>query len=601
MRNDVPSMDTRERFPEGNNELVSKGPCPECPSSDGFATYADGHAHCYVCGHWQKPPRGGEGAAGAGEGGSARAGHDGKQQGQASHRDDRGSDLLRPSGTGDPYSALGKRALLPTTLKRFGYFQHPFKGQVVHVAPYYDQAGELACQKLRFPNKEFVVLKASSSTLTDCQLFGQKVYGEQFNKRVVVTEGELDAISVAQAMDFGLAAVSVAGGAKGAAKSVKANWRWLDGFTEIIFWFDDDEPGREAMEECAKLFAVGKVKLARVAGRKDASDCLQANQPGEIRAAIFAATTWRPAGIVNAADNSDDVCVPKADGTSGWSYKWPWASLNETLGPILPGQVTYHVAGTGIGKTTAIAEIEYDLVQQGAKVFHMGFEDTRRDVKLRLMSIKANQKLDATPLDDDAMRALHAEVFGSRLIEMFDPETAEWSVPAILGYVRYCVKALGCRVGFIDPLSFIAAGLSLGDDERRTLDKASRDLAAGAKELGVHLQIAHHLTDPRDGKGHTEGAASHLNQVRGSGGIANFATFVIGHERNQQAEGDQFLLTQLRALKNRPRSITGPMQVLKYDMVTGRLKPTKEPFPASGEGRAQRQGQRTMPPASDDY
>ena len=242
-----------------------------------------------------------------------------------------------------------------------------------------------------------------------------------------------------------------------------------------------------------------------------------------------------------------------------------------------------------------------DLVRQGCKVFHMGFEDTRRDAKLRLLGIRANKRLDITPLPDEEMRTLHDQVFGNRRIELFDPETAEWSVDAILGYVRYCAKALDCRVGVIDPLTFIAAGLSLADDERRALDKASRDLAALAKELNICLHVAHHLTDPGEGKGHNEGAASRINQVRGSRGIANFASIVIGHERNQQAEGDQFLLTQLRSLKNRPRSITGPMGVLRYNLETGRLTPTKEPYPGTGEGDSKKGRNKPASQTSNEY
>ncbi|MDF9794667.1 UNVERIFIED_ORG: KaiC/GvpD/RAD55 family RecA-like ATPase [Methylobacterium sp. SuP10 SLI 274] len=207
----------------------------------------------------------------------------------------------------------------------------------------------------------------------------------------------------------------------------------------------------------------------------------------------------------------------------------------------------YHVAGTGLGKTIAIAELEYDLViRQGARVAHMGFEDTRRDVQIRLLSIHISDRLDIEPKPDDAMRAIHGEVFGAGNVWLFDPETAEWTVEVILSYVRYCAKALDAQIILIDPMSFIAAGLSAGDDERRTLDKVSRDLAALEKELGVHLQVTHHLTRP-EGTAHEEGAQTSLNQVRGSGGIANFATYVIGHERNQQAEDpDQSLIMRLR-------------------------------------------------------
>jgi len=136
-------------------------------------------------------------------------------------------------------------------------------------------------------------------------------------------------------------------------------------------------------------------------------------------------------------------------------------------------------------------------------------------------------------------------------------------------------------------------------DERRALDKVSMTHSVLAKELGVHIQISHHLTRPH-GTPHEEGAPTSLNEVRGSGGLANFATFVIGHERNQQAEGDDWTLTQLRSLKNRPRSKTGPMVVLEYDMATGQLAHSTRKFPAPGKPGADKKGG-GFDPVSTDY
>jgi len=568
-------------FPEGNETVAVKTTCPKCPTEYGHVIYADGHSHCFACGFKSKP--GSYDALGMlCEGDTAgEAEHRTKPKPKAPATDK----LLEPASGSVAFK--GFRGLTDKTLRRFGYFSAGFKGQTVQVAPYYDQQGELAGQKLRLPNKEFAVLKPdpAAPSIGSCRLFGHHVFGDRFDRKVVVTEGEIDAMTVAQVLDFKIAVVSVNTGAKGAAKVLKANYLWLDRFQEIILWFDDDEPGREAAADCAELFKVGKVRLAKAPGFKDANAALEAGKPGDIESAVYMATAFRPKGIVNAADNVQDVLAPQQEDETNWSYEWPWPEANEMLGPIKPGQVCYHVAGTGIGKTTGMAELEHHLLKQGCKIGHMGFEDTRRDVKLRLMSIHVSKRLDIKPLPDADMVTVHQEVFGNRLVELFDPETAEWSVDAILGYVRYCAKALDCRVIVIDPLTFIAAGLSLGDDERRALDKASRDLASMAKELGVHLQVAHHLKRP-EGTAHEEGAATSLNEVRGSGGIANFATFVIGHERNQQAEGNLSLLTQLRALKNRPRSRTGPMVTLAYSLADGRLVATSEVFPGPSRGKS---------------
>lgn len=514
--------------------------------------------------------------------------------------------MLRPSDTPGAFDPLNKRGLTSETLRRASYFKAGFKGQVVQVAPYYDQTGELCQQKVRMPDKSFLVLKAHDEVpaINDCWLFLRHVFGDRYDRRVIVCEGELDALSVAQVRNWKDAVVSVNGGAKAAAKCMKANYLWLDRFAEIVLWFDDDEPGREAAEECAQLFKVGKVRLAKVPGCKDASDVLQANRPGDIEAAIYGATAWRPKGIVNAKDRSADVTAP-TEKVLAWNYPPQMEQLQAMTAGLHRGEVIYHVAGTGVGKSTALREIQYHLVEQGVKIAVLSFEDTVRDAKFGLMSIKASERLHLVALPDpedekareaydSRMVRIHAEVFGGGLVELFDPETADWSMEAILGYVRYCAKALDCIVIFIDPLSFVAAGIELTADERRVLDRVAGEFAKLAKELGIHIQISHHLKRTA-GIPHEEGAPTSLNELRSSGGLANFAMGVIGWERNNQAEGDGWRVTQSRIIKPVRRTGKSGLADVLYYQENGRLVKSTVPFPPIGKPDGKDEGDHRRP------
>jgi twinkle protein len=80
-----------------------------------------------------------------------------------------------------------------------------------------------------------------------------------------------------------------------------------------------------------------------------------------------------------------------------------------------------------------------------------------------------------------------------------------------------------------------------------------------------------HLKRP-EGKGHEEGAATSVAQLRGSASIAQLSDFVIGLERNGQAEDPtERNTTNMRVLKNRFSGITGPAGSLLYNGQTGRL------------------------------
>jgi twinkle protein len=564
--------------PEGSDTLISKKEiCPKC-GKDNLALYADGHTHCFTAG----------------------CGHHSGTTGQPTSSGFKASavvssDLLPITV---PSQGFQKRRLEPTTLRKYGVGEAGYSGQTVQAYPYTDASGQVVAQKVRLPNKDFGVVKGEGyEGLEKCQLFGQSVYGDRFDKQVVITEGELDALSVAQALDFKVAVVSINTGAGNAAKCLKQNYLWLDRFADIVLWFDDDQPGRDAAEECAKLFKVGKVRLAKAAGHKDASDVLQADRPGDIRTTIYGAATWRPKGIVNAKDSTSSITAPKEKTPF---YNWPASmpKLQEMTGGIYPGDVTYIVAGTGVGKSALLRETEYALIQQDVKIGVLSFEDTKRDAMLGIMSVHESERLHLIPLPDpdDAagmeaydkrMLRVHHEVFGSGLIELFDPETAEWSLEAIMGYVRYLAKGLDCKGVIIDPLSFIASGIDLSADERRVLDMVAGELAKLAKELGIFLIIAHHLKRTQ-GVPHEEGAPTSLNELRSSGGMANFATGVIGQERNNQAEGDGWRVTQTRILKPIRRTGKSGLADVLYYGEDGRLVPSTIPFPPigkpSGEG-----------------
>jgi twinkle protein len=565
--------------PVGNDEVVSKGPCPKCGSKNNNVLYADGHEHCFTpgCGHYTKA--GGEGGTVGPRG-----------------RDRTPDNLLTPDRP-DAWEDLRARKLDGKTLRRYGYFQGAFNGKGVQVAPYFDQQGNLVAQKLRLPDKEFPLLKAEGYTsLAECALFGHHVYGDRFDRRLIITEGEIDAMTVAQVLDFKTAVVSLCAGAASAVKNLQANYRWVDRFEEIVLFFDDDEPGREAAEAAAKLFAVGKVRIARIPGFKDANEALKAGKPGDIEAAVYMAKTWRPKGIVNAADLEADM---EADETFNitWNYPRTWAKLDNVLRGMVRGEVILHVAGTGSGKSTFLREIIFSLaVPQGVKVGVMSFEDMRRQTQLGILSIKANRDLILEPLPVDQLKALHKEVFGTRRFELFDAETAEWSMDAILGYIRFMAKALECEVVVVDPLSFIIAG-SNRPDERKDIDQAAQAIAKLAKELGIVAHVAHHLKRP-EGEAHEEGAPVSANQVRGSGGLLAFVSTCIAYERNQQGERPD--LIRARIIKNRRAKFTGVASVFRYDAITGRVAETDEEFPErkpKGESKNKKGGFNSSPEA----
>ncbi len=90
-------------------------------------------------------------------------------------------------------------------------------------------------------------------------------------------------------------------------------------------------------------------------------------------------------------------------------------------------------------------------------------------------------------------------------------------------------------------------------------------------ETKISLFAVSHLRRP-EGKGHEEGAATSLAQLKGSTAQGNVANIVLGLERNGQAEDEEERhTTRVRVLKNRFSGLTGPACRLLYNKQTGRM------------------------------
>jgi twinkle protein len=473
-----------------------------------------------------------------------------------------GTELL----TGGEYRALIKRGITEETARKFGYTFNALNEKTVQVAPYYDADRNLVAQKVRFPNKEFIVKGDLKSALP---LFGQHLWG-QGGKKVVVVEGEIDCLSVSQLQGNKWPVVSIPQGAQGAAKAIKKALDWLETFEEVILMFDQDEPGKKATAECAELFTPGKCKVASLP-LKDPSDCLMAGKGEDVIRAIWNAKTYRPDGIVSGMDLFDQVLIED----NVQSIPYPWEGLNEKTRGIRQGELVTITAGSGIGKSAIVREIAHHLILQGETVGMIMLEESVKRTALGLMGISLNKPvhIERQGVSEDDMLDAFKNTLGTGRVYLYD-HFGSTEVENLLSRIRYLARSLDCRWVFLDHLSIVVSGLGDGD-ERRLIDNAMTMLRTLVQETGIGLILVSHLKRP-EGKGHEEGAKTSLSQLRGSHAIAQLSDIVIGAERDQQGEDPN--MTLLRVLKNRFTGQTGEACHLRYDTVTGRLNETSPEF-----------------------
>lgn len=522
-------------------------PCPCGKSSDAYCVYDDGWGHCFSCGENHK------------EGSDTPIPQKRKRVAQ---------DLI-PFGEFVPLKA---RNLREETCRKFGYFVADINGRRGQVAPYHNDAGEVVAQKVRFADKTFMV----TGDLSEAGLFGAHL-ARSGGKRIVITEGEIDAMSVSQAMNLTWPAVSVPNGAKGAFKALQANLEWLEAYEQVVLMFDMDEPGKEAAAECAELFSPGKCLIASLP-RKDANEMLQHNEVKQLVTAVWEAKTYRPDGIVNSEDTWE---MAREEVEFGKPY--PWAGLNKILYGRREAEVVTWCAGTGIGKSAIVAEIAYAITQSETEpVGYIALEEpVKRSVK-RFMGIHLNKPihLPGNSVSDKDLRKAWEETLGSGKVRFYD-SFGSLHPEVLLSKMRFLVKSAGCRTIILDHLSIMISGLET-ENERKDIDVAMTAIRSFAQETGANIQLISHLKR-RDGTTHEDGGQISLSHLRGSQAIAQLSDAVIGAERDQQ-ETDPLLknTTMLRVLKNRYSGETGVCAALRYDGKTGRL--AEVPFTINDEG-----------------
>ena len=306
---------------------------------------------------------------------------------------------------------------------------------------------------------------------------------------------------------------------------------------------------------------------------KDACDYLSSGNDKEFMDSWWAAEQFVPDGIIQGSTLYEEVMkdVAPAD------VMYPFDDLNKLTYGIRKGELVTITAGSGLGKSQFVREIVWHVMNKVPENVGLLFlEESARKTGLSLMSLAANKPLHLPDSDatlEEKQQAFDATLGSDRLYLL--NHFGSTSVDNIVSRVRYMAKALDCSYIFLDHISIVVSAQSNGD-ERRAIDEIMTKLRMLVQETGIALFCVSHLKRP-DGKGHEEGTATSLSQLRGSGSIAQLSDMVVGLERNGQAEDlNERHTTKVRVLKNRHSGLTGPAGRLLYSQQTGRMIEIKD-------------------------
>ena len=438
-----------------------------------------------------------------------------------------------------------------------------------HYYPYTRDGRTVAYKERKLP-KDFRV----HGDFKDIELFGQAV--ATGTRTLVITEGEIDCLSVAEAFQqnnnriYPVVSLPSASGTG----AVLKNREWVNRFDKVILMFDQDEAGQKAVDVVAKMLKAGKVYVARLP-EKDPNETLLKHGIKGIMQSFWDAQEWSPAGIVTGEAiweqfkaRQEVESVPYPDCLGG---------LNNKLGGMRHGEITLFTSGTGSGKSTVIKEIILDLLEKTEdRVGLISLEESVGDTAEKFISMALKRPInDPPPLTDEELRTGFDTVFGDERLVLLDHQGSVGD-SSLIDKIEY-MALMGCKYLVLDHITIAVSEGSEGLSGNEAIDKIMSDLLKVVKRHNVWLGLISHLRKTSGGKPFEEGTIAGLDDIKGSGSIKQISFDIIAFARNLVAEDEGERNTiQFRVLKSRFTGRTGSAGAAVYDARTTRLSSAED-------------------------
>ncbi len=557
---------------EAESVVVGREACPKCRangndnSGDNLARYSNGGAYCFACEYYEKG------------------------DGTVSEQPAKKAEFKVYRGQ---IKSLDHRRIDTKPARVYGYQTANIKDKDIEIANYFKD-GQLVAQHMRGPDKTFHWVGSPRG----CELFGQHLWGNG-GKKLVITEGEIDCLSVAQMQDCKWPAVSLPNGAAGAVRDIKNNLEFVNSFQEVILMFDMDEPGQKAAKAVCDILPPGKAKIASLP-YKDANECLVQGSSRAIIDSIWQAKVYSPDEILHVSS----ITERESDMSQTKVWPFPFKNLTKFLTGQRSGEVTLYASGTGSGKSTFLRELTHHHLTQGRSVGMIMLEESPEETMDDMISLILNKpvrKIRSTRMMNELLTQMGEPTIEMDIIDDLSDEDyakakAELGETGLYVYdhlgnnamanlmarMEYMAVSLGVDVIMLDHITAAAAGLMNttskdiegGGSERLIIDAMMRDMRSLCVRTGVHIDVVSQLK--KTDKAFEEGSRITMQDLRGSGALASVPNTVVALERDRQATNERVAnTTTVRVLKNRLDGKSGVASAIHFNHNSGRMEETE--------------------------
>ena len=327
-------------------------------------------------------------------------------------------------------------------------------------------------------NKKVKAYKKRIVATKDFRSIGRAEVPELFNqcnsgkrKNLVITEGEVDCLSILEMLTKAKAqfdVVSIVNGAQSARRNIASNLEFINKYEKVFLAFDNDEHGIEAAKDVAHIIKPGKAHIVNSV-HKDANEALCKEQIDSYLQDVWSAKTYKPDNFVSGEkiwdafkERSTVKSIPYPDCLKG---------LNDKLFGMRLGEITLFTSGTGSGKSTVVKETILNLLNNTEdKIGLISLEESIGDTATKLigMSINKNIRMPEDVTEEEARKG-YEKVFGDERLILLDHQGSVADT-SLLDRIEY-LAALGCRYLILDHLTIAVSEGIDGATGNEAVDK----------------------------------------------------------------------------------------------------------------------------------
>lgn len=327
------------------------------------------------------------------------------------------------------------------------------------------------------------------------------------SRRVVICEGEVNALSW---FEYGYPALATPFGAGHGHKHdwIDREWERLERFSTVYLNFDEDEAGRQAVEELVRRLGAHRCKVVppMPGERKDINDCLKDGvSVEEIHRLVDSAKYQEPRELATLSDFRAQILDrihPPKDRPQGIPLP---VTTNADGFSLRPGEMSIWAGYNGHRKS----QLVFQTAQEAAayhdhRVLFAELEMPIDALGERLMRSALTISRPGVRELDDYLAWAHGKLWVYNAI-------GKLKIRRFLDVLEYAIDRHGIAFAAVDSLS----RFTKYDDYAEQFDVAS-EMQTFAVQKRIHIALIHHIT-----KTDSEDQIPHKLIVRGAGGIVD--------------------------------------------------------------------------------